>query len=118
MLKDTTMGFRRSITDRCLYFHDIYQVILLIYVDDLVWIGLRASIDTLKAKLSAIFPTKGLGPLTEFLGIDIVRDRKKRTLQLSQAKYAEQRLRMIYYFCCCSDCSCSYFEKDGYYRAP
>jgi hypothetical protein len=69
------------------------KLFVLVFVDDLLVAGTTlAMIHNLGAQLGARFEIKLLGPLTMYLGIEIVRDREKRTITLSQQKYIEHTL--------------------------
>jgi hypothetical protein len=53
-------------------------------------------IHKLGAELGARFEIKLLGPLTTYLGIDIVRDRGHKTITMSQQKYIEHTLTNLH----------------------
>lgn len=53
----------------------------------------RAAIDSVKQHLSAHFKLRDLGPVKFFLGVKVERNRKKRTLQLSQQQYINDMLK-------------------------
>ena len=73
-------------TDKAIY--------LLLYVDDmLIDSGNKRVIKDLKEKISGEFEMKDMGKASRILGMDIIRDRKKGTLILSQRKYIEKVLR-------------------------
>lgn len=89
--------FDKSSRDPCVYFRDAQTskaIYLLLYVDDmLIASGNKQTIKELKDRLSGEFEMKDLGKASRILGMDIVRDRKKGTLVLSQGKYIEKVLR-------------------------
>lgn len=92
-----TQEYTRSLFDPCVYFrcfdNDNY-VYLLLYVDDmLVAAKDMKEISRLKDILSREFEMKDLGAAKRILGIDIIRDRSKGILQLSQQGYLEKVLR-------------------------
>jgi hypothetical protein len=67
-----------------------HQVILSVYVDNLIIIGRPDDVDAVKKKLAAHFKLKDLGPVLTILGICIIHDRINNTLDLSQpAKITE-----------------------------
>ena len=81
-------GFLRSEHDHNVYIHSIFKLILLLYVDDLVITAPRTEdLSWIQAILHEEFEMTELGPLTSFLGLEIRRNRKTRTLHLSQSKY-------------------------------
>jgi hypothetical protein len=66
-------------------------VLLSIYVDDILLFGKDLGlIDKVKAALSERFDMKDFGEATSILGMDIVRDRVKGTLFLTQRRYAKE----------------------------
>lgn len=73
---------------------------MLLYVDDmLVVCKSRNEIETLKQLLNSEFDMKDLGKAKKILGMEIIRDRGKRTMFLSWKKYLEKVLetfRMTY----------------------
>ncbi|CAH9067875.1 unnamed protein product [Cuscuta epithymum] len=90
-----SLKFQKSVCDHCLYFKNTSSVpvFLLLYVDDMLIISpsLNAIKDVQKC-LCANFAMKDLGDAKRILGINIVRDRSKRTLTLNQISYIEKVL--------------------------
>lgn len=90
-------GFSRSEYDHCVYFRcygEEKYVYLLLYVDDmLVAAKDLKEVEKVKKTLSKEFEMKDLGPARRILGMDIIRDRNKGTLILSQESYIEKVLR-------------------------
>jgi len=63
-------------------------LIVAVYVDDILLCGpKRNEIRDLKAKLSSQFEMTDCGPCKHYLGMQITRDRTRRTLTLSQGTY-------------------------------
>lgn len=63
-------------------------IYLLIYVDDmLVAFTDKNEIQRLKSQLNSVFEMKDLGSARKILGMEISRDRKAKTLVLSQCGY-------------------------------
>ena len=83
--------FERCSKDLCVYMRDVKTdkaIYLLLYVDDmLIASGNKKVIKDLKEKMSGEFEMKDMGNASRILGMDIIRDRKKGTLILSQRKY-------------------------------
>ena len=52
----------------------------------------KAEIDQLKGLLSSEFEIKDIGPAKKILGVEIIRNRKARTMFLSQKDYIEKVL--------------------------
>ncbi|KAH9743695.1 hypothetical protein KPL70_003390 [Citrus sinensis] len=69
------------------------RIYLLLYVDDmLIACKKREEIERLKMELNTAFEMKDLGTATRILGMQIVRNRSKGTLFLTQAMYAKRVL--------------------------
>ena len=65
-----------------------------VYVDDLLIFGPNETfIATIKAALAARFKMVDMGPAKYYLGMQILRDRSRRILQLFQTGYIDQLLR-------------------------
>ncbi|CAA7036547.1 unnamed protein product [Microthlaspi erraticum] len=90
-------GFIRRSYDSCVYMRNLNKenaVYLLLYVDDmLIASGCKAEVRLVKDTLSQKFEMKDLGPASRILGMDIIRDRKKGILSLSQETYIEKVLK-------------------------
>lgn len=80
-------GFSRSNEDPSLYISK--HLIILVFVDDIVLFSKdKEAIRVAKGWLSQSFKMVDLGGLTLFLGMQITRDRKERTLFVGQERYA------------------------------
>ena len=90
-------GYSRCHSDYCVYFKrldDDSYIILSLYVDDMLVVGSNMDhIKGLKFKLAHAFSMKDLGAAKQILGMKISRDRKNKTLTLSQADYVEKVLQ-------------------------
>ena len=65
----------------------------MLYVDDILLMGNDVGLLTnVKKWLAAKFQMKDLGEMQFVIGIQIIRDRKNKTLTLSQASYIEKML--------------------------
>jgi len=89
-----TCGFTKSKNDHAVYLKkdaesDTYCWVL-IWVDDVLWIGPRAMVDKGKAMLAKQFPVTDLGRAHYFLGVQIVQ--LPRQITLNQATYIEKIL--------------------------
>ena len=85
-----SFGFEQSIDEPCVYklIHEGKVVFLVLYVDDILLIGNDVGkLSEVKVWLAKQFDMKDLGEAAYILGIQIFRDRKNRTLSLSQASY-------------------------------
>ena len=64
-------------------------------MDDILIISPEMSnINFLKGELYKKFEMTDLGPVLYYLGINITRDRAKRTISLNQAKYINEKLTL------------------------
>ena len=91
----TSHGFTENKMDDCIYlkFKGSNFIFLILYVDDILLASsdLQLLVETKKI-LSTNFEMKDLGEAHYVLGIEIVRDRQKRLLGLSQKGYIERVL--------------------------
>ena len=81
---------KRARSDYCLYYANVNDKVLLVgcYVDDLVITGNDPQlIQDFKTDIGKRFKITDMGALKWILGMEVVRDRKKRTLTLHQRKY-------------------------------
>lgn len=89
--------YKRSKYDHCVYLRklqDSSYIYLLLYVDDmLIAAKSQMEIDRLKAQLSKEFEMKDLGEAKKIIGMEIIRDRKRGKLWLSQKQYLEKVLQ-------------------------
>ena len=76
----------------------VKTLIVITYVDDLIVI--TDNMDTAKRlynDLETTITIRNLGPINEFLRIEITRDRSRRSLSLSQTKYTQKLLQKFGY---------------------
>ena len=84
----TSNNFIRSESDHSLFINYEKKVILLLYVDDLVLAApSKDLIYWIRMKLHNEFEMTDLGDLCTFFGLEIERNRSRRTLHLSQRTY-------------------------------
>jgi transposase InsO family protein len=90
------LGFTRLDAETCLY---VYRdgkggiCFLVVYVDDLLLAASsRQLMDKIKSTLSKRFHMHDLGEVKFILGIQVKRDRNRRTISLSQAQYIDSVL--------------------------
>jgi hypothetical protein len=87
-------GFKPLISDSAVFFNKKLMIFVVTYVDDCLIIGPSlATINSLKARLNTVYAIDDLGPASLFLGVQILRDRAKRLLWLSQSHYVEEALK-------------------------
>jgi hypothetical protein len=90
------MGFIRTFADPGVYihFHDQDLIILVIYVDDTLFMGSnRTYLKLKKAEFMKKWEYRDLGEAKEYLGMWITRDHIKKTLKLDQISYAEKVIK-------------------------
>jgi transposase InsO family protein len=92
----TEMGFDRTHSDSCVYVlqKDGILIIMAIYVDDLIILANDLpALEKLKTDLAERFEMKDLGEAQFCLGIQIVRDRARKTISINQSVYIEGILK-------------------------
>ena len=90
-----TYGFEQNVDEPCVYKHikDGKLVFLLLYIDDILLIGNDVgALSSVKVWLAEQFDMKDLGEANYVLGIRIIRDRRNKTIALSQASYIDKIL--------------------------
>nr|GFA25159.1 retrotransposon protein, putative, Ty1-copia subclass [Tanacetum cinerariifolium] len=94
--KEHAIRFSRSNYDSCVYFKEFalgMYTYLLMYVDDmLIACKSKSEIEYTKGLLQKEFDMKKLGPAWKIFGMEIVKDRGKRTLKVSQLGYVQKIL--------------------------
>jgi hypothetical protein len=89
----STVGYTRTHADHSVFTH-ANGTIVAVYVDDLQIFGpSMKDIHILKNQLSNRFSMSDLGPASYYLGIRITRDRKRRTIRLSQEAHIAKVLQ-------------------------
>ena len=92
-------AYNRCSYNCCVYFKKISEegmIYLLLYVDDmLIACQDMREIDHLKGLLSNEFEMKDLGAARKTLGMEIVRNREKKTMLLTQQNYLKKVLLMF-----------------------
>ena len=87
----SSIGYRRSENDPCLWIDSDKETWILVYVDDLVLIGPHLpTLHVLQKKLTDSFKMKDLGVLNYFLGVSVTFS--PAGIRLSQKRYAEEIL--------------------------
>jgi len=84
------LGLKQCKNDPCIHVEN--SLILAVYVDDFLMIGLRESIDHLKGELQKYLDVKDLGKVSEFLSIKINRP-SANAMELDQITYVQETLR-------------------------
>jgi hypothetical protein len=89
------MGFRHILSDPSVYIYnrDGVKAIVPIFVDDITLAGAsEKDLDRFVAELATHFKLRDLGPTSYLLGIEIIRNRDRRTISLSQRQYILNKL--------------------------
>lgn len=92
----TSYGFSISEADPCVYIYrqEADVLIVLLWVDDLIVAGSHLeSVNRFKKAIADRFRMKDLGELTWVLGMEVSRDRAKRTIEVTQKAYVELMLK-------------------------
>ena len=87
------LGFKRLISDAGIYTiqNDKTIIIVILYVDDVLFMGNDYRLLMEKKKLfMKKWECRDLGPISEYLGMKIQRDRKNKTLTIDQIDYAKK----------------------------
>ena len=80
------MGFKSLKSEQCIFVRS--NIILCIYVDDIAIIAPTTSdVDSFIKELEQHIRIKNLGPIKDYLGVDIDYDLQKGTLKMSLKKY-------------------------------
>ena len=87
--------FEQNVDEPCVYKKVVDSIVafLVLYIDDILLIGNDVGyLTNIKKWLAMQFQMKDLGDAQYVLGIQIVRNRKNRTLAMSQASYIDKML--------------------------
>ena len=88
------LNFTVSDSDPCMYFHKARGMFLLVYVDDITIVSESLEhIEWFKLEFKKRFKLKDLGNLKKILGVEIQRDRSKRTITVGQPTYTRKLLK-------------------------
>src|SRR5271163_2763352 len=88
------LQFVAAVQDQSVWVHTTTNVIIALYVDDMIILGRKMSaVQEIKDSLSREYNMKDLGEVRNVLGLRVQRDRSKRTLWIDQTHYIEETLR-------------------------
>ena len=91
-----SLGFKRLEYDHCVFINTITKVIIAAYVDDLLFIARHRDLITqIKKELDKRFNFKHMGDLKHYLGMNVVRNLDKQSIQVNQTKYIKQLLSQL-----------------------
>ena len=86
-------GFTPLSSEACVFVSKDFKVWIMLYVDDMaIAAATKEQIDLVAHQLGETFALTALGEVDHFLGLQIVRDRKLKTIQLTQEPYIERVL--------------------------
>lgn len=90
-----TINFKSSTADLCLFISrdKLNPCYVQVHVDDMTIARTKKSISLFKTLISNKFEMEDLGEATNILGMTITRDRRKRTISLSQQSYVKNLLQ-------------------------
>jgi hypothetical protein len=87
-------GFKQSSTDSCLFIRQ--DCIIIVYVDDCLFFSPKSStIDAVIAALSQSFKLKVEGDVSAFLGVQITKDPRQKTISFMQPGLINQIIRGV-----------------------
>ena len=84
------MGFQRTVSDQSIWVfqRDAAHIIIPVFIDHMtIAAKSKSDIDQIKGELRRHFKLRDLGPTSWLLGVEIKRNRKERTITLSQHQY-------------------------------
>ena len=94
MINSSPWVLKKSESDHCIYIHLKNQLVIGVYVDDLVICGrMTQQIVNIKKQLSMFFPIKDLGTIDIIIGWKIIRNRAIRSLTISQSHYLLEKVQ-------------------------
>lgn len=70
-------------------------VFVLLYVDDMLIIGKHGNLNSVKSDIMNKWSCKALGPVDTFVGIQVERNRQKRTLRIHQTAYTTKLIQRL-----------------------
>ena len=88
------LGFKPLVSDSAVFYNLDNGIFIMTFVDDCLFIGFNINeIKVVKRKIAKEYIIKDRGPVIYFLGVQIIRDRTKRLLWLSQSHYVREALK-------------------------
>jgi hypothetical protein len=106
-----SLGFKRSITEPCVYKQTIdgHETIIAIYVDDLIIACDDINIiERVKQQIAATYKVKDMGEMNWYLGMRFIRNKETNVFTLNQSKYAQDVL----------DRFAPYYRNSSYRAVP
>src|SRR6266566_4777511 len=88
------LGFKPLISDSAVFYNPDNGIFIMTFIDDYLLIGPNISeINVVKRKIAKEYTIEDRSPAAYFLGVQIIRDRIKRLLWLSQSHYIKEALK-------------------------
>ncbi len=90
------LGFKPLVLDSTVFYNPENGIFIMTFVDDCLLIGPKLNeINTIKKKIVKEYVIKDRGFTAHFLGAQIIQDRTKRLLWLSQSYYIKEVLKLF-----------------------
>lgn len=92
----SSINLKQSVNDACVYYYFKYPIFIIVsvFVDHILVITItKCFLDNLYLNLNKSFPTKNLGQVTKFLGINMSVDPFKGLTKFNQMDYMKQILK-------------------------
>ncbi len=90
------LNFAQCVADSCLLIHESKEIILLLYIDNIVIVfKLLSNIKWFKHEFQCVFKVKNLRKIKKILDIQITCNRKTRILQMNQTHYLHDVLKRL-----------------------
>ena len=83
--------FRKSDWEAGVYYQG--ELVLLVWVDDILLVGGRSAVQATRKILENTFTIRDMGPIAHFLGMRVTRDLRTKVISLDQSGYISQVLR-------------------------
>ena len=93
MTERRNIGFQRCISDTCIYIYNKNgsTIIVILYVDNVLFMGNDYKLlMNAKSKFMKIWECRDMGSATEYLGMKIFQDRKRKLIIIDQIEYAKK----------------------------
>jgi hypothetical protein len=96
----TALGFMPLSSEACVFVSQDFKVWIILYVDDMaIAAATKEQIEQVAYRLGETFALTVLDEVDHFLGLQIVRDRKLKTIQITQEPVTKRRSRQCADYC-------------------
>ena len=86
------LGFERCVSDPALYVSKVGRCFIFLWVDDLIIFSAKDQVQPLVDKILTTFEGRDLNELSCVLGMEVIRDRSKRTITITHRKVITELL--------------------------